>query len=99
MLRLGLLGQLCRVGRKKRERRIVVSAVLGEVEMDAADEMPRRVLALQKLLDRHLRFGKFRSKRLGDLGPERFEDRGRHGLGAANWPSRSGEGLELAAPR
>ena len=63
VLRLGLRRQLGRVGRQKRERRLIIPAVLGEVEVDAADEMPRRVLALEKLLDRRLRFGELGSKR------------------------------------
>ena len=74
VLRLGVRRQLRRVGRQKRERRVIVPAVLGEVEMDAADEMPRRVLALEKRLDRRLRFGELGSKRRGDLSPERFEN-------------------------
>jgi hypothetical protein len=48
VLRLGVLRELRRVGRQKRERRFVIAAVLGEVEVDTTDEMPRRVLPLER---------------------------------------------------
>jgi len=64
--------------------------------VDAADKMPRRVLAMQKLLDGRLRFAELGSKRLGDFVPERFEDRGRHVLGAVRRRRDRGEHLELA---
>ena len=74
VLRPGLRRQVSRVGRQKRERRFIIPAVLGEVEVDAADEMPRRALTLEKLLDRPLRFGEFGSKRCRGLSPERFKN-------------------------
>ena len=49
VLRPGLRRQVGRVGRQKRERRVIIPAVLGEVEVDAADEMPCRALTLEKL--------------------------------------------------
>ena len=73
MLRFGLRRQLRGVGGKKRERRLFVSAVLGEVEVNAADEMPCRVLALQELLGRRLRRRELGSKGLGSFGPEPLE--------------------------
>src|SRR5437870_7942995 len=84
MLRPGLRRQVGRVGCQKRERRFIIPAVLGEVEVDAADKMPRRAPTLEKLLDRHLRFGELGSKRGSDLSPERFKDRGRDVLGAGH---------------
>ncbi len=95
VLRLGLRRQLRRVGRKKRERRISVSTVFGEVEVDAADQVPRRVPAMQKLLDGRLRFSELGSKRLSDFIPERLENRGRQVLGAVHGRRGRGECLEL----
>ena len=40
-----------RVGREKGERRVRILAILGQIEMHAADQVPRRVATLQKLLD------------------------------------------------
>ena len=71
-------------------------AVLGEVEVDAADEMPRRALTLEKLLDRRLRFGELGSKRISDRSPECFEDRRGDVLGAGHWRRGRCEDLELA---
>src|SRR5206468_8247101 len=87
--------QVGRVGCQKRERRFIIPAVLGEVEVDAADEMPRRAPTLEKLLDRRLRFGELGSKRISDLSPESFEDRGRDVLGASHRRRGRGEYLEL----
>ncbi|MGH9348248.1 MAG: hypothetical protein ACRD26_13400 [Vicinamibacterales bacterium] len=95
----GLGRQLRRVGRQKRERRFIIPAVLGEVEVDAADETPRWAPTLEELLDRRLRFGELGSKRISDLGPERFEDRGRDVLRAGHWRRGRGECLELAERR
>ena len=96
MLGPGLRGQLGRVGRQKRERRLIIAAVLGEVEVNAADQMPRRALTLEKLLDRRLRFGELGSKRLSGLGPERLEYRGREVLGAGHRRRGRGECVEFS---
>ncbi len=99
MLGPGLRRQLGCVGRQKRERRLIIAAVLGEIEVHAADEMPRWALPLEKVLDRRLRFGKFGSKRGNDLGPERFKDRGRDVLGARHRRRGRGECFELVERR
>src|SRR6267378_6331657 len=51
MLRLGLGRKPCRVGRKKRERRLLVLPVFRKVEMHPSDQVPSRMTALEKLLD------------------------------------------------
>src|SRR5229473_4970012 len=99
MLRLGLGRQLRGVGCEKRERGILVSSVLSEVEVDAADQMPRGVLAPEKCLERYRRFRQLGSKRLGGLRPERLESRGGDVLGAVHRRSRSGEGFEFLRRR
>ena len=96
MLRPGLGRELARVGGEKCERRVIVPPVLGEVEVHTSDEMPRRAPALEKRLERRLRFSELRPERLGDLGPDRFEDRGREVFGAGHRRRRRREGLELA---
>jgi hypothetical protein len=86
---------LRRVGRQKRERSLFIPAVLGEIEVHAADETPRRAPMLEKLLDRPLRFGEFGSKRGRGLSPERCKNRGRDVLGAGHRRHGRGERLEF----
>ena len=50
MLGLGLSRKPRRVGRKKRERGVLVLPVLGEIEMHAPDQVPGRMTALEELL-------------------------------------------------
>ena len=50
MLGLGLSRESGRVGRKKRERRFFVLPVLREVEMNAPNQIPSRMTALEELL-------------------------------------------------
>ena len=57
MLRLGVRRQSSGIGREKSKWGCIVLAVLGEVEVHAADKIPRRVAALQELLYAALRFG------------------------------------------
>ena len=56
------------VGRKKSKRRFFIAAVFGEVEVHASDEIPRRILAFEEILERKLRFLMFNAKG----GIERF---------------------------
>ncbi len=51
MLRFRLRGQTRRVGRQKSERRFGVFAILGQVEMDAADQIPGRILLFEEILN------------------------------------------------
>ncbi len=55
MLRLGVRREPRGVGRQKRKGRLRIVAVFGQIEVDAADQVPRRVAALQELL--HAAFG------------------------------------------
>ena len=50
MLRLAFGRKPRRVGRQERERRLLVLAVLGEIEVHAADQVPGRMAALEELL-------------------------------------------------
>ena len=51
------------VGREKGEGRLLVLAVLGEVEVHPPDEVPGRVQALEEVLDRGLRLGELAWRR------------------------------------
>ena len=75
VLRPGLRRELRRVGRQKRERSLIIPAVLGEIEVHAADEMPRRALTLEKVLDRRLRFGDARIETLQRSPSTAFQGR------------------------
>ena len=57
MLRLGVCRQSSGISREKSKWGCVVLAVLGEVEVHAADKILRGVAAFQKLLNTTLRFG------------------------------------------
>ena len=96
MLRLGLRRESGRVGRQKREWRLIVPPVLGKIEMHAADEMPRGIPLLKERLNRLLRFGELGSKRYGSLSPERFQNRSREVLSAGHWRRGGRERFELA---
>ena len=61
------------VGREEGEGTVGVLAVLGEVEMDAPDEPPAVVPALEKGLDREPAFREFVVERLLERAPERGE--------------------------
>ena len=56
MLRLGLRRKPGRVGREKRERRLLVLPVLREIEMHASNQVPGRMAALEELLHGELGF-------------------------------------------
>ena len=91
--------QVGRVGRQKGERRLVVAAILREVEMDAADQMPRRVLPLQERLDGHLGCDAFRAEGCGGLFPQRLQDGGGDVLDAGHRRRRGGQCFEVLGRR
>src|ERR1700730_7486467 len=74
MLRLSVSRQASGISREKSKWGCVVLAVLGEVEVHAADKIPRGVAALQKLLDAALRFGYLQPKSDIQFLPERLEN-------------------------
>ena len=76
--------ELRRIRREERERRLFVDAVLGKIEMDAADEIPCGAAALEKRLERFARFGELGVKRRVELVPQRFEHIGGDILRAAH---------------
>ena len=70
MLRATLRGQLRRVGRDERERRLCVGAVFGEIEVYAANEVPGRMACSQKFLERSLRLPALLPERRANLRPQ-----------------------------
>ena len=76
VLGLRLRRQPRRVRRQEGERRLLVPAVLGEVEVDAADQVPGRAPAREELLNRGLRLGQLHAERRVDRVPERLQDGG-----------------------
>jgi hypothetical protein len=70
--------QFYRAGGQNGERRFIVAAVLGKVEVRHG-----RVPALEKLLHRRIRFGELGPKRRTDFDPERFEEGSRKVIGGA----------------
>ena len=63
MLRLGLRRQPRRVGRQEGERRFLVLAVLGQIEMHAPDQVPGGIAALEELLNGEPGFAPARHRR------------------------------------
>ena len=59
MLRARLSRETRCVGRNEREGRFFIGAVLGQIEMHAADEVPGGISPFQELLQRLLRIGEF----------------------------------------
>ena len=62
--------QPVRVRCKKGEWRLGIIPILGEIEVNAADEVPRRILTLEEFFERDLRLEQFSSKSLVDFIPE-----------------------------
>ena len=96
------------VGRQEGERRVGVLAVLGQVEVDAPDDVPGRVLPLEEVLHRRLRPGQLGAEGRVDRVPERLEHGRRQVFRAghrrradANESSSSDEraGMSAFAPR
>ena len=52
MLGFGVGGKPGRVGGEKREGSLIIPAVFGEIEVYAANQVPRGVAALEEVLDR-----------------------------------------------
>ena len=89
VLGLAVRGEPVGVGREEGERRLLVLAVLGEVEVDAADEVPGRVQPLEELLRaRRLTRASSVAKAAADLVPQRLEDGGGQVLGARSSAAR-----------
>ena len=70
MLRLGRRRKPRRVGRQKRERRLLVLPVFGQIEMHATDEVPGGLTALEELLHRQLGFAQFGIERRIHASPK-----------------------------
>ena len=58
------------VGREEGERRLLVLAVLGEVEVHPPDDVPGRVQPLEEVLDRGLRLGQLARRRPRRVPPQ-----------------------------
>ncbi len=63
MLCLAVARQAAGVGGQKRERCFLVLAVLGQVEVNAADEIPGWVKVFEEVLDRRTRLLQFYGER------------------------------------
>ena len=79
------------VGREESEGRLLVLAVLGEVEVHLAHDVPGRVQAPEEVLDRGLRFGLLGGEGLACFRPEREHDGGCQVFGAGHHRSGSGQ--------
>src|SRR5207248_1035244 len=99
VLDLAVCGQSRRVGREEGERRRLILAVLGKVEMHATDEIPRRTAALEEILNRVARCGQLGSQRRVDVCPESLEDSRRQVLRAGHRRRRRGYRLQLVFRR
>jgi hypothetical protein len=81
VLRAGLGGKLRGVGGHEGERRVRVAAVLGQVEVDAPDQVPGRVQRLEEVLQAAAGGLERPRRRFGQRGPERAQHVGRQILG------------------
>ena len=99
VLGLAVRRQAGRVGRQESERRLLVLAVLGEVEVHLADEVPGRVQAPEELLDGGLRFGQLGGEGLTISAQSVEHDGGRQVLGAEHHRSGSGQRLDVLGRR
>ena len=86
MLGLGVRRQPRGVGGQKSERRIRIFAVLGQIEVHAADQVPRRVPALQEFLYPAFRLRQFDAECGVQFLPEGAKD-----LRASDTPRQSWE--------
>ena len=96
VLGLGVSRKARRVRCHERERSALVVAVLGQVEVDATDDVPDRVAAPQEFLQRSLGFGELDPEGLPDLAPQRLENRWSDVFGALHRRRREGQSLELS---
>ncbi len=74
MLCFGLGRQPRGIGCQKGKRRGFIFAVLGQVEVDAAHQVPRRVAPLQEVLNSGFRFGQFQVESRVQFLPERLQN-------------------------
>src|SRR3712207_270063 len=87
--------QLGRVRCQECERSLVVFAVLSEVKVHSAYEIPGRALAFEKVLNAFFRFRKLGSKSSVRFLPENLESRGREILCAGHRRGGGNESLEI----
>ena len=99
VLRFRMRRKASRVGREKGERRRLVAAVFGEIEMHAADEIPRGIPALEELLDGKPRLAEFRTERALELAPQIAQDGGAQILRAGDRRRGGREGLQFLRRR
>src|SRR2546422_1735451 len=95
MLGLGVCRQPGRVGREEREWRLLVLAILGEIEVHPTHEVPGRVAALEEVLNRASRLGQLGPERRVELLPKAVEDSRRQVLRAGHRRSGRGQRLQL----
>lgn len=99
MLGLGMDRKLCRVRCQKRERCGFIFTVFSKVEVDPADEVPRRMTPPQEILNRALRFRELDQERLVQFSPQRSKCAGAEILRAGHHRRCQGQPLKFLIRR
>ena len=94
MLRLAFGRKAGRVGRQKREWRILVPAVLGKIEVHAAHQVPGGMTALEELLNGEPGLGQLGIEGLADSPPQVCQYGGRQVFRAGHGRSCCGHPLQ-----
>ncbi len=94
VLRLAVGRDARGVGGEKGERRLRVLAVLREIEMDPANQIPDRMTCLEKFLERAFRCDKFIAQGGIEIGPKRGQHFGRQILHARHRRGIGDQGIE-----
>jgi hypothetical protein len=99
VLRLAVRRQPAGVGGQEGERRLLVLAVLGQVEVHPADHVPGRVELLEELGHRGLRLGALALECLLEIAPQRGQHLTRQVLRPRHDRRRGGQRLQLRVGR
>src|SRR5580692_2824013 len=95
MLRFRVGGEPRRVGREKSERSVRIFSILRKVEVNASDEVPGWIAALEELLYITLCLGQFESKGLVEFLPKRPKHILSQVFDACHWRRADGDELKL----
>src|SRR5580704_7585585 len=85
----------CRIGGEKSEWGVRVLAVLGKIEVNAANQVPCRIPPLQEILHTTFRFGQLDPERRIEFLPQSVEDCRRQIFRAGQRGRRERDFLEL----
>ena len=99
MLRLGLRRKPGRIAREERKRGFLVLSVLGKIEMHAADQVPGRMAALEKLLHGELGLRELGIESRIHAAPQVGQHRGGHIFRAGHRRNGRRHPVELAIDR